>query len=154
MNCERYQEFVSQFADGELQGAGESEMFAHLRGCATCRAFFRTAMQVRLSVVRDTSTVVPESLDSRVNLIDDRSPARQPAALLRWKELFTRRLLVPAPVFAAAIILLVVSLGAFVATLTIRSEERAQMASGANYIMLLPEVEVRGIYQAPSQNIH
>ena len=151
MNCEHYQEMASRFADGELEGAGEAEMFTHLQSCETCRSFLRTAMQVRLSLVRDTPPVVPDSLDRKVSLISKQKAGVRTPVHFNWKGLLGRRLLVPAPAFAAAVLLLLASLGALATTLIIHSEQRAQMA--ANYIMLLPEVEVRGVYQAPSQNI-
>ncbi len=39
MNCEQYQEYVSQFIDGELNTAGEASLFHHLSSCDNCRGF-------------------------------------------------------------------------------------------------------------------
>ena len=111
-------------------------------------------MQVRAAAISDTPPTVPESLDLRISALSKQRAATHVAVQFRWKEILTRRLLIPAPAAIAAILLILASLGALVTTLTYRAQEQAQIASGENYILLLPPVEVRGIYHAPSQNIH
>ncbi len=149
MNCEHFEELASRYIDKELDDAGEAEMFAHLRDCLLCRGFLRTAMQTRTSLLRDTPPPVPQTLDRRIDrLVRQRgrvSHARQ------WKEFITRRYLVPAPAAIAVILFILLSFGALFTTMRVRTAE--QTATGSNYLVLMPEVEVRAVYQNQSQNV-
>jgi predicted anti-sigma-YlaC factor YlaD len=66
MNCEQYQEQVSQFMDGELPPITENELFAHLGTCEICRGFLKNVISLRNTITLDRQIAVPASLDRRV----------------------------------------------------------------------------------------
>ncbi len=149
MNCEHYEELASRYVDNELDGAGEAEVFGHLRDCESCRGFLRTALQARTSLLHDYPPPVPETLDRRM----DRLVRERPHAVhaVRWRAFVAHRYLVPAPAAIAVVLFVLLSFGALFTMLRFRTAERPSSAS--NYVLLLPEVEVRGVYQSQSQNI-
>ena len=66
MNCEQYQEYVSQFIDGELDSKYESIMFRHLGTCDHCRSFLKNILSLRNTLTGAREMVVPSSLDKKV----------------------------------------------------------------------------------------
>jgi anti-sigma factor RsiW len=66
MNCEQYQEHISQFIDGELLAAAETELFVHLGVCEQCRSFLKSVLSLRSTLSFEQSIAVPASLDRRV----------------------------------------------------------------------------------------
>ena len=66
MNCEQYQEQVSQFMDGELPPITENELFAHLGTCEICRGFLKNVISLRNTMTLDQQIAVPASLDRRL----------------------------------------------------------------------------------------
>jgi predicted anti-sigma-YlaC factor YlaD len=66
MNCEQYQEMISQFVDGELESIHESQLFQHLGTCDICRVFFRNLLSLKQEFVSTRSVQVPVSLDQRM----------------------------------------------------------------------------------------
>ena len=66
MNCEQYQEQISQFIDGELLPTAETELFAHLGACEQCRTFLKNALSLRNTLALTRQIDVPASLDQRV----------------------------------------------------------------------------------------
>jgi len=77
MNCEQYQEYISQLIDGELDNAYEASLFEHLGSCEQCRTFLKNILSLKntLTVIRPMA--VPASLDQRV--LSQSSPTvRQP----------------------------------------------------------------------------
>jgi len=66
MNCEQYQEYISQFIDGELPPAAETELFVHLGACERCRTFLKNALSLRDTLVHTKQITVPASLDQRI----------------------------------------------------------------------------------------
>ena len=53
MNCERYQEILSAFFDGERTDPSIKEAFGHLFGCHTCQTFWREIIEFRDMAVND-----------------------------------------------------------------------------------------------------
>jgi anti-sigma factor RsiW len=77
MNCENYQENISQFIDGELDSASESNLFRHLGLCEHCRTFLKNILSLRNTLTVSRQMTVPASLDQRV--LNQMSPTvRQP----------------------------------------------------------------------------
>ncbi len=149
MICEHYEELASLYVDNELDNQGEAELFAHLRDCGSCRGFLRSALQARTSLLHEYPPPVPDTLDRRMDrLVHGRPLAVHP---VRWRAFVTRRYLVPAPAAIAAVLFVLLSFGALFTTLRFRTAERP--ASASNYVLLMPEVEVRGVYQSQSQTI-
>ncbi len=66
MNCEQYQEQISQFIDGELLPTAETELFVHLSMCEHCRTFLKNALSLRNTLALTRQIAVPVSLDKRV----------------------------------------------------------------------------------------
>ncbi len=66
MNCEQYQEHISQFIDGELPPAAETGLFIHLGACEQCRTFLKNALSLRQTLVHTRPITVPASLDQRI----------------------------------------------------------------------------------------
>jgi hypothetical protein len=77
MNCELYQEQISQFIDGELLPTAEIELFVHLGVCEHCRTFLKNALSLRNTFTLSSQMTVPASLDQRV-LNQMSSPVKQP----------------------------------------------------------------------------
>ena len=44
MACTDYQRITNKLLDGEIKAASNSDVFAHLAGCAECRGFFDAIM--------------------------------------------------------------------------------------------------------------
>jgi predicted anti-sigma-YlaC factor YlaD len=66
MNCEYYQEYISQFIDGELPPTTEVELFKHLGICEQCRTFLKDALLLRNTLALTRQVTVPSSLDQRI----------------------------------------------------------------------------------------
>lgn len=59
---EDFEERVQRFLDGELPGAYEPEVFAHLASCMCCRAMFNHVMRFR-NLTREENLAVPPGVD-------------------------------------------------------------------------------------------
>jgi hypothetical protein len=70
MNCEQYQEQISQFADGELSPHSETGLFIHIGACESCRAFFKDVISLGKAIAVTKHISVPISLDLKVQNID------------------------------------------------------------------------------------
>jgi len=66
MNCEQYQEYISQFIDYELDGINESSLFQHLSSCDECRGFLKETMSLRSELLNKQAAIVPESLNRKI----------------------------------------------------------------------------------------
>jgi len=66
MNCEQYQENVSQFIDGELDNASELSLFQHLGECDKCRGFLKDTMNLHTELLSEQVVIVPELLDRKI----------------------------------------------------------------------------------------
>jgi hypothetical protein len=66
MNCDQYQEHISQFIDEELSPSTEAELFAHLGVCELCRTFLKNALSLKDALVYTRQINVPASLDQRI----------------------------------------------------------------------------------------
>lgn len=76
MNCEKFQETISQYIDGELQPDQESELFQHLGACDRCREFLRSALHLRSELSMASTAPVPQRVDEQIYA---RMNALQPA---------------------------------------------------------------------------
>jgi predicted anti-sigma-YlaC factor YlaD len=77
MNCEQYQEFISQFIDGELDSVNELSLFQHLSTCDECRGFLKETMSLRSELLSKTSLHPNVELDARMRqtiFADQRMP--------------------------------------------------------------------------------
>jgi len=66
MNCEQYQEYISQFIDGELPPTAEIELFVHLGVCEQCRTFLKNVLSLSNTLTLSQQMTVPASLDQRI----------------------------------------------------------------------------------------
>ncbi len=51
MNHEVYQQYISQYIDGELNDALENNLFLHLGSCRECRDFLKSSIQMQNDIV-------------------------------------------------------------------------------------------------------
>ena len=133
MNCEQYQEQISQFIDGELLQRAETELFVHLGVCEHCRTFLKNALALRNTLTIARQVTVPPSLDQRVlNLLKQPIPQN-----LFWRKRETHysfRALGLAVIFSVLTGILVSSLW-----YTFQQPQRTIVC-----LTPLPEVEVNG----------
>ncbi|RPI06599.1 MAG: hypothetical protein EHM64_02350 [Ignavibacteriae bacterium] len=137
MNCERYQEFISQFIDGELDNINESDLFRHLGSCELCRTFFKNVISLRSSLAAQSPAVVPVSMDQRVLNPLSRNikrPALQNFLWLQGKARYSFRVVGLAVVLTALTSIFVSSLW-----YTSQQPQRTIVC-----LTPLPEVEVNG----------
>jgi predicted anti-sigma-YlaC factor YlaD len=137
MNCELYQEYISQFIDGELQSADESNLFQHLGYCEQCRMFLKNILSLRTTLTRSQQVVVPNTLDQQI-LKQPALTAKQSAPQnLIWH---MRKTQYSFRVIGLAIILSVAT-SIFVSSLWFTSQQPQQTIV---CLTPLPEVEVAG----------
>jgi predicted anti-sigma-YlaC factor YlaD len=137
MNCEERQLAISTMIDNECPEAELQEVFTHLSTCASCRRFYREAMELRTRLHRERMPAVSSSLDARVL-----GHAQEPK-ILQLPLWLTSRVAVPAPLAAAALLLII--LGTF-SLLTQRPMSNSSLAQQeVVYVPTLPTVEVEGI---------
>lgn len=101
MTCDKINELINLFVDGELDSAGQDEMFAHLSDCADCRSFLQGLVQIR-DIMHREQVAFPEETDRAV-LESAGSRRTAPVAGL-WRGSIN----LPFPVAAAAALLVVV----------------------------------------------
>jgi anti-sigma factor RsiW len=85
MNCEQYQEQISQFIDGELPPTAETDLFIHLGECEHCRTFLKNALSLRNTLVFTPHTAVPVSLDRRVLAQDSSTTMKSVNQNFAWR---------------------------------------------------------------------
>jgi hypothetical protein len=66
MNCEQYQEQISQFIDGELENVNESSLFQHLSTCDECCGFLKETLSLRSELLDNHAIIVPDSLNRKI----------------------------------------------------------------------------------------
>lgn len=140
MNCEQYQEHISRLLDDELAREQTAAVFRHLAECAECRSFFFSVQEIRHALLADPG--FPENILRSENhraltaRHEDRPAVRRSVRLLR------RTVPVPAPlVAAAAIVVLILS---FLAAPRVGGPEVLEERERVVYVMTLPTVEVVG----------
>jgi anti-sigma factor RsiW len=145
MNCEEYQEKISRYLDSDLTDREAQDLFSHLAGCTQCRSMLHNMIQLQSVIHRSPAPEPPESLDRKVLSIPEPPFRGRRKALSGGANLWKRRLSLPVPAAAAA--LLAVLLTTVLAlTMWFRPVEQVKHANPeVQYIMGLPEIEVRGI---------
>jgi len=145
MNCEQYQEYISQFIDGELDNADEACLFGHLGLCEQCRTFLKNVLSLRNTLTVSPQLAVPASLDQRV-LNQLSSNMKQPLHQnIFWR---TRKPQYSFRTIGLAVLLSVVT------TIFVSSfwYQHSQTQQTIVCLTPLPEVEVNGyLVVAPSQ---
>jgi anti-sigma factor RsiW len=96
MNCEQYQETISQFIDGELDSTGESSLFRHLGSCDHCRTFLKNILSLRNTLTGTREIIIPASLDQKVL----RQPVLQQPFWLKTKTQYSTRAITLAIIFS------------------------------------------------------
>lgn len=144
MTCEDVQAAISAYADGEVHPDEEGAMFVHIAGCAECRTFLRSVLDLRSAFAAAEPVDVPLSLDRNVLAI--RPGATAPAAhRRRWLAgLWERRLSVPLP-SAALVAITLVSIALFTLSLLMKPSEVP--------LLTLPTVDVYAEQPADHQRI-
>jgi predicted anti-sigma-YlaC factor YlaD len=144
MNCDERQLAISMMIDNECAEEELQGLFAHLGACPSCRQFYRESMNLRTRLHRQCVPSVPASVDAHVlSHIRDRKILRMPSWL-------TSRILIPAPLAAAALILIILGTFAF---LKQRATHPSSFAEHEIvYVTTLPVVEVEGIM--PNSSLH
>jgi anti-sigma factor RsiW len=149
MNCAAYHEDVSRYIDRELDEGRIALLFVHLGGCAGCRDFLSSIMELRSALHRLPAPSAPATLDRRIHAI---RPGRQrltPLLIDLVHGWWNRRLLIPVPALAGtALLLLSAALVSF--SLWQSARHLAVPKLQVMYIMSLPTVDVEGF--APAQH--
>jgi anti-sigma factor RsiW len=140
MKCEQQQENISQLLDGEFAREETAAVFRHLAECAECRSFFLSVQEVRHALLVDPG--FPE--DASWKDEDHASSAQQEdrLAVRGSVRLLRRTIPVPAPLVAAAAILVLVL--SFLAAPRVGGPKVLEERERVVYVMTLPTVEVVG----------
>jgi predicted anti-sigma-YlaC factor YlaD len=144
MNCDRHQESLSAFLDGNCGEREAGEAFAHCGACPECRGFLRAAILLQHDVRALPFPAVPPELDRRVLRIPDVERAIGLAGRIRLA--LSGRMHVPVPALAGALGILVAALGISVWLYVQRGNVPQQEVV---YMVSAPTVEVYGIRTAP-----
>jgi anti-sigma factor RsiW len=145
--CERYEEAMSAYIDGELDDATGADLFAHLGTCTTCRQSFTAMSAIRTRFAAAPAPEVPERLDRRIH----RLHAAPAARVSRLRTVWTQRFTIPAPAFALA--LLIASVTILASVLWLRTTPAPAGEQQVMYIMSMPAVEVEGVPNHPSSHV-
>lgn len=136
MNCEQRQLSISMMIDNESPDEDLQGLFEHLGSCAPCRQFYREAMDLRTRLHREGIPSVSASVDHRIL-----SHARR-QNVLHLPSWLTSRVSIPAPLAAAALLLII--LGSFVFLTQRQMGSDAIAEREIVYVTTLPVVEVHG----------
>ncbi len=148
MNCEQYQENVSQFIDGELESVNEANLFKHLSTCDACREFIKETMSLRSELLSMEAATVPEPLYRKIltNSIASSSIIRPMSHRFGWMK---RDRMISLRAVGFALVITVLASVVFTSLwyrLNVASQETII------YVSTLPTVEVRG-YIPSSSNV-
>ncbi len=66
MNCEKYQEMISAFIDGELSVEEELNLHDHLAGCDSCRQLAYDIRQLRDVISAEDQTKMPAPIEKKI----------------------------------------------------------------------------------------
>ncbi len=151
MTCDDHQQTISEFLDGELATSSEPDLYAHLGGCTSCREFMRSSLRTREYLAREEAPPVPASLDARISLLAGGRFAVRPRVSHRILDLLKERVSVPVPAVVLSSIVLALSLavGGF-----LFATRESRGGATAQYMMSLPEVEVRGVIPENHNQVH
>lgn len=146
--CEQYEETMSAYIDAQADDTAGAELFAHMGTCPTCRQTFATMSAIRPRLAAAAVPEIPVRLDRRIR----RLHAAPAARVSRLREVWTRRLTIPAPAFALA--LLIVSMTILATALWLRGRPAPAAEQQVMYIMSMPAVEVEGVPGRTDTHIH
>lgn len=146
--CEQCEETMSTFIDGEAGDTAVAELFAHMGTCPACRQTFTAMSAIRPRMAAAAAQEVPVRLDRRIR----RLHAAPAAQVSRLREVWTRRLTIPAPAFALA--LLIISVTILASVLWLRGTPAPPEQQQVMYIMSMPAVEVEGVPGRTDSHIH
>lgn len=145
MNCHSCTEALSALIDRELPEERQTDVFVHLADCPSCRHFFTSLMELRADLSAAPPPRIPRTLDARV---ERAAAARFAPRTSMWEHLrsfWMQRLVVPAPAFAAALAVVLLSLILTYATLRQTPPATPAHQAQVTYIMSLPPVEVQSV---------
>jgi anti-sigma factor RsiW len=140
MICEDIQRMISAYADDSLGTKAQGSMFTHLAGCADCREFFRSILELKSRFASLPVPEVPPSLDKRVLRLSPGRAGRPAGARDRFHALWSHRLSVPLP-SAALIALALITATVISISLWQRPE-----------VVTLPCLPAIDVYAVPSAN--
>lgn len=137
--CEQYEETMSAYIDGQADDTAGAELFAHMGTCPACRQTFAAMGSIRPRLAAAATPEVPLRLDRRIR----RLHAAPAARVSRLREIWTRRLTIPAPAFALA--LLIISMTLLASAVWLKGRPVPAEEQQVMYIMSMPAVEVEGV---------
>ena len=155
MNCIEHKEQANLFIDGELESRQQMELFKHLAECTDCQSFVDAIVRTKEASRREQIQYpadIDETLFSKIasrKITSSRNEQHSHARTIFWR----RRVTLPAPLFAAAVIVVLV-FGLFLGDILTRKSETQTFPSSwlqtqtqpATIIMIygVPPVEVFG----------
>jgi len=147
MNCEQYQENISQFIDCELGTNDETNLFRHLSACNECRAFLKETLSLRSELLGNQTVIVPESLNRKILVNTEMTQRRVKPTAQRFAWIGQGRMLSFRAVGLAIAIAILTSAG--ITSLWYRSNVESKET--VVYIPTLPAVEVYGYISSSSK---
>lgn len=112
MECGKYKELLQLYHDNELEKGTESVLFAHLSVCGECRDYFRNINLISANLAVED---FPDELDDRILYSVKEKTAKRKGRFL-GSQLF------PAFSYAAAVLLLIISVILFLRSDRFKSE--------------------------------
>ena len=150
MDCNEYQEQISQFLDRELPADATPGMFAHLSVCTRCREFMQATLSVRSALASEPDIPLPEELDERFAARFSRGRKIVRFRVTSITDMIKARMYVPVPAAIMGALLLLFSL-LLSTSLAIRSGSTVRPAEPTIYIMSLSTIEVEGHVNGPAK---
>lgn len=142
MRHERFQEFGSQFVDGELDAGREQELFGHLSSCEECRTFLKASMMLQNDI-----------LDTKPSGAPSMATIKALEALPKRRVLYgIWRKRVPFPIAATFAVLALASSVALTSFWMRSKEKPAETTQEVVYVQRLPAIQVIGFYPPNGQS--
>lgn len=110
MNCEKVDELLNAFHDGATSAPLQSRIEQHIAGCSPCAVALNRLQSLRNLLQKDIAPSPSVALDRKLMraFLERHAP---PAPSLSWtRRLFAGSISIPKPVFAAALIAVVLAL--------------------------------------------
>jgi len=129
MNCNEAREDVNLFVDGELYIQRQVELFRHIAVCAPCQSFMDATLRTK-AIQRNEQISFPAELDEAVlsRIVSGKIPAQSAAVVQKRNFIWQKRIALPAP-YAAAAVLSALLVGYLISGLLGRTAERQILPS-------------------------
>jgi anti-sigma factor RsiW len=125
MNCQRFGALLDRYVDGELSSAEANEAAAHLDECQTCRRAERELLRLRTALRQAVARHEPPP--ELVRRVHGRY-ARRPALIKGARALWERKVALPLP-FVALALLMILCLSVFTVSMRLARPRPAELSA-------------------------